>query len=129
MKNDPQIDFYKTGVFSVLKRYEFSDKEKQIIEAAILTAKQDKPKMALVEKADALLKMVASSREPIDPVEEIDYNGIAKTVAQTNMKKYKAPPSAWTAPIERHSSSFLRDASIIAVIVLTIIYVVSKIYG
>ena len=98
--------FYKgEAVHKVLKRYDFSDNEKQIIEAAILTAKQDRPKMAVIEKADALLKMVASSREPIQQEAiEIDHKGIAKTVAQTNMKKYKAPQSAWTTPITPSSS-------------------------
>ena len=76
MKNNPKIDCYRTeAVHTVLKRYDFSKHEKQIIQYAILSAKRDIPDMKAIDKADALLKMVASSREPIeekeDPIERV----------------------------------------------------------
>jgi hypothetical protein len=71
MKNNPKIDFYRTeAVHTVLKRYEFNEHEKQIIQYAILSAKHDIPDMKAIDKADALLKMVASSREPIKEIED-----------------------------------------------------------
>jgi len=109
MKNNPDIDFYRSGaVHTVLKRYDFSDDEKKIIQAAIVTAKKEDPNMALIEKSDALLKMVAASREAaaMEAEQTIDHKGIAKAVAHTNMKKYKAPQSAWTTPIEPNNSSY-----------------------
>ena len=122
--------FYKGGaVHKVLKRYDFSDNEKKIIEAAIFTAKQDIPNMALIEKADALLKMVASSREPIKQEEEIDHKGIAKAVAQTNMKKYKAPQSAWTKPIEPRSSYSLHYRILAGVLVAGVLTYAMKHHG
>ena len=119
MKNNPQIDFYCTGtVHTILKRYEFNDNEKKIIQDAILAAKRDIPNMKAIQKADALLKMVASSREPIEQEESIDHKGIAKAVAQTNMKKYKTPQSAWTAPLESNSSSYSFAYSILAGVII-----------
>jgi len=85
--------------------------------------------MALIEKSDALLKMVASSREPIQREEEIDHKGIAKTVAQTNMKKYKAPQSAWTAPIKPRSSHSLAYSILTSVIIVGILSYSIKHHG
>ena len=70
MKYNPAIDFYKTGVHSVLKRYEFSPEEKEIIQAAILTARKPQPNMKLIEKADALLKRISETRQPIASTED-----------------------------------------------------------
>jgi len=71
MKNNSKIDFYRTNaVHSVLKRYEFNENEKQIIQDAILSAKRNTPNMKTIVKADALLRMVSSSREPIKEVED-----------------------------------------------------------
>jgi len=65
MKNNPQIDFYRSGaVHTVLKRYEFSETEKKIIQSAIRTANHDQPNMKLIEEADALLNHVSSARDP-----------------------------------------------------------------
>jgi len=115
-----KVDFYKgEGVHTVLKRFEFSATEKKIIEDAILTAKRNVPNMKAIEKADALLKMVASSREPILKEVHIDEKGIAKAVAQTNMKKYKAPQSAWTKPIESNNSSSALAYRLLAGVVIS----------
>ena len=66
-----KVDFYQgNGVHTVLKRYEFNEHEKQIIQYAILSAKRDIPDMKAIDKADALLQMVASSREPIKEIED-----------------------------------------------------------
>ena len=114
-----KVDFYQgEGVHTVLKRFEFSATEKKIVEDAILTSKRNVPNMKAIEKADALLKMVASSRDPIHKEEEIDDKGIAKAVAQTNMKKYKAPQSAWTKPIESNNSSYSLQFRVIGAVIL-----------
>ena len=79
MKNNPKIDFYCTdAVHTILKRYEFNDNEKKIVHAAILTAKRDNPNMVLIEKSDALLKMITSSRPPIVIEEDIDELALKK---------------------------------------------------
>ena len=72
MKNkDPKISFYNsTAVYTVLKRYIFSDNEKQVIQAAILTAKKEKPNMQLINDADALLGTITTSQFPIDIPED-----------------------------------------------------------
>ena len=66
-----KVAFYQgEGVYSVLKRFEFSATEKELIYLAIATASKKHPDMKLIKKADALLKMVASSREPIEETED-----------------------------------------------------------
>jgi len=65
MKNNPQIDFYRSdAVHTVLKRYEFSETEKKIIQSAIRTANHDQPNMKLIEEADVILNYVSSTRDP-----------------------------------------------------------------
>lgn len=69
MRKDPKVEFYSgSAVHSVLKRYEFSDEEKKIIQAAMLTARKEKPKMALIDEADALLKTISTTRDPLPEV-------------------------------------------------------------
>ena len=71
MKNDPAIDFYRTGaVYTVLKRYEFTEDEKKVIQSAILTSKKEKVDMNLIAKADTLLSSIAKTREPLQETEE-----------------------------------------------------------
>ena len=119
MKNNPKIDFYRTNaVHTVLNRYQFNENEQKIVEEAILTSKCNIPNMKAIEKADALLKMISSSREPIHKEEDIDDKSIAKAVAQTNMKKYKAPQSAWTKPIESNKSSYSLQFRVMGAFVL-----------
>ena len=92
IKNNPQIDFYRTSaVHTILKRYEFNDNEKKIVHAAILTAKRDNPNMALIEKSDALLKMVTSSRPPIVTEEDIDELALKKGASKLKMSDYPQP--------------------------------------
>ncbi len=70
-EEEAKIAFYRgEAVYAVLKRYKFSDTEKQIIQDAILSTKRNTPNMKAITKADALLKMVSSSREPIKEVED-----------------------------------------------------------
>ncbi len=67
MKNNPEIDFYRSDtVHTVLKRYDFSEDEKKIIQSAIVTAKRDKPNIKLIHKADILLKSVTESQDPVE---------------------------------------------------------------
>ena len=83
MKNkDPQIEFYKGAVHTILERYTFTKDEKQVIQAAILTAKKDKPNMKLIKEADALLNKVTSSRP-------------AKANNEAKINKYGNDDHAW----------------------------------
>ena len=71
MKSDPSIDFYRTdAVYTVLRRYEFTKAEKEVIQSAILTSKKEKVDMKLIAKADTLLINVAKTREPLPETEE-----------------------------------------------------------
>ena len=83
MKTDPSIEFYKgDAVHSVLKRYEFSDDEKRIIQAAILTARKSKPSIKLINEADALLNKISKTRKPLPITEEADDTAITLAKAQ-----------------------------------------------
>jgi len=66
MKNNPKIDFYKSdAVYTVLKRYHFSDEEKKVIHSAIVAAKKANTDMSIIEKADVLLKHITTIRNPL----------------------------------------------------------------
>ena len=101
MMNDQEeidLNFYKNGLAeSVLKRYEFSDEEKELIHSAIRTAKMKHPRMQVIEEADALLKEVAKSREVIYN-EPIDQESAAKAMALTTapyFSKHRLPFWVW----------------------------------
>ncbi len=84
MKSNPQIDFYRTSaIHSVLKRYEFTEDEKKVIQAAIRTASTKYPNMNLIVKADALLKEITASRPPVE--EKLDEADLAKAKARIAM--------------------------------------------
>jgi len=78
--NDPKIEFYKAAVYTVLERYTFSKEEKQVITAAILTAKKEKPNMTLINKADKLLQEITTTQTPHN--NEVDKAEIAKGQAR-----------------------------------------------
>jgi len=100
MKIDPKVEFYRAGVYVVLKKYEFSEEELKIIQAAIITAKKQNPNMRLIEKADALLKMVAASREAA-PL-EIDDLEIKKSISSAKLAGYKKiETSFWKKPLDK----------------------------
>lgn len=99
MKNNPEIDFYRSdAVYTVLARYEFSENEKKIIQAAIVTANRTNPNMALIEKSDALLKMVATSRESV--AIEVDELETKKHISAAKMADYKKVETGfWKKPL------------------------------
>ncbi len=117
-----QVEFYKDGgVKTVLKKYEFNDYEKKIIDDAIFAAASGEPNMKSIEKADALLKMVASSREPIPQEEgEIDHTGIAKVVADTNMKKYGKPKHFLAEPLDKNSPVVTGVIFVVVLVIMAI---------
>ena len=75
---DAILDFYRNGgVERIIKKYSFSDEEKEILYKAQRTAKRDEPNMELIRRADNLLSIVAKVRKPIkaetiDPKEMAD---------------------------------------------------------
>ncbi len=99
-REDPKIEFYNSSaVHTVLKRYDFSESEKKIIHAAIITAKKDNPNMASIEKSDALLKMVAASREAV--AVEVDELETKKNISAAKMADYKKiETSFWKKPLD-----------------------------
>ncbi len=65
------INFYRSGeAQKILARYPFSKIEREIIVAAVVSAKKQKPDMRIIQKADALLRMVTSTQEPVSKEEE-----------------------------------------------------------
>jgi len=75
------IQFYRTdAVHTILKRYDFTNEEKRVITAAILTAKKEKPNMTLINKADKLLQEITATQTPHN--DEVDKTEIAKGQAR-----------------------------------------------
>ena len=69
------IDFYKNGgALKVLNRYEFSDKERKIINRAILSAKRSRPNLTLIKEADAMLQEAINTRAPLSNDIELNNN-------------------------------------------------------
>lgn len=116
-----KVDFYRgNAVQGVLRRYEFTEQEKRIIQRAIITARKDKPNMFLIDKADALLKECAATREP--KKEEVDPAQLSRAIARVNMAGYETKNSQNTST-EPDSLSYLRSMaqrSKVVIIVLII---------
>lgn len=82
-KQITEINFYKNGsAESVLKRYVFTQKEEKLVRDAIRTSKMDTPRMKLIYDADALLKEIAQTREPMTGIENIDNKELIKSIAK-----------------------------------------------
>ena len=65
-EDQSKVAFYQgNGVNSVLKRFVFSTIEKDIIILAIATASKKYPDMKQINKADALLRLINSTRVPV----------------------------------------------------------------
>jgi len=109
MKNNPEIAFYRTdAVHTILKRYEFNDNEKKIVHAAILTSKRDNPNMALIQKSDALLKMLTSSRPPIVAEEDIDELALKKGASKLKMADYPQPETKFLKkPVDKSTIALI----------------------
>jgi len=98
-KKDPKIAFYSGSVVhTIFERYEFTDVEKKVIYAAIITAKKEQPDMKLIDKADALLEMVSSSRKPVENVEssKIRMQNYIKAETKNSLEMTKYKPD-WSA--------------------------------
>ena len=82
------VEFYKgNGVQSVLRRYDFTPKEKQLLQSAIITARQIHPDMALLEQADVLLKLTTKTKKAKD--EDVDSDETARAIAKATLKSKK----------------------------------------
>jgi len=83
------LEFYQNGsAQSALERFNFSEKEEKLIRDAIRTASMLNPRMKLITEADALLKEVAVSREPILPTEKTEVS--AEAIAQLELLKFNS---------------------------------------
>lgn len=84
MKNNPKIDFCRSdAVHTVPARYEFSENEKKIIQAATIAAKKEHSSMSLINRAEVLLKDVANSREP-NKDEMVGIKVLSSAIGQTS---------------------------------------------
>ncbi len=96
MNSNSKIDFYKDGaVHTVLKRYSFTDDERKVIHAAIVTAKRDKPNMLVIQKADDLLKFVTKSQDPATTEDFKMDNASLLEMAKYQGKKEKKGDFPW----------------------------------
>ncbi len=116
-----KVEFYRgDAVYMVLKRYEFSDAEKKIIQSAIVTAKRENPNISLIDKSDALLKMVATSREAV--AVEVDELETKKNLSAAKMAGYKKiETSFFRKPLEG-SSMYIYGMVAWAVLAVTLNY-------
>jgi hypothetical protein len=94
-EEEHSIQFYRTeAVHTILKRYDFTNEEKQVITAAILTAKKEKPNMLLIKKADQLLQDITATQKTAHD-SKVDKTEIAKgqaraAVVDSHMKRVRA---------------------------------------
>jgi len=90
-----KINFYRgNSVHTVLQRYEFNEDEKQVINAAILTAKHDQPNMKLIQEADTLLKTITTNRDPIKN-EAIDIKATSSAIGRASTPSTKKSIPLW----------------------------------
>lgn len=95
MQSDPTIDFYRSNaVYTVLKRYEFTEDEKKVIRSAILTSKKEEVDMNLIAKADTLLSNVTKKREPLPKTEETGSTAAILAKAQVDYSLQSARKNA-----------------------------------
>jgi len=117
MKNNPKIDFYKSdAVYTVLRRYHFSDEEKKVIHSAIVTAKKTNRDMSVIEKADVLLKHITTTRNPLtDTTEEQN----AQKAARAQALYASSKGLSWAGKTERDTRLlviFLTGMALLAVL-------------
>ena len=121
-ENQQNIAFYQgTALQSVLKRFEFSEDEKELIYSAIRTSKSSKPRMALIHQADALLKEVAKTREPIIPKSKSEVS--AEALAKIELMKFSTASRQEKLDPQEKSRSFFGFRSkygILTVIIITL---------
>ncbi len=81
-----ELEFYKNGsAESVLKRFVFSEIEEKLVRDAIRTAQLANPRMKLIRDADALLKEISKSRNPIVPDSKTEVS--PETLAKIELMK------------------------------------------
>lgn len=118
-----ELEFYKNGTAeSVLKRFEFSEKEEKLVRDAIRTAQLANPRMKLIRDADELLKEVARTRKPIAPTDKTEVS--AETMLKLEVLRLSAMKRETEANFES-KIPFLggksRSTVIFAVIMLTLL--------
>lgn len=136
--NRERIEFYKRGkAKKILREFDFSTKDEMTIEAAILTAKRNKPDMELIAQADKIVEKVLpkdsqeqkeNSKTAQDVPKEED---IAKHIAQIEMMKIKQPEKFLHKKVEfiPKSSNSLVYQILIGVILFVAIMEMQKRYG
>lgn len=86
--NQAIVDFYLNGgVDKIIRKYDFSDSELDILLRAKRTARHKHPNMELIKKADNLLSIAVKVRKP-KYEEKIDQQEIAKGIlAAENLER------------------------------------------
>ena len=117
-----EVAFYINGsAESVLKRFHFTEEETQLIKDAIRTANMTHPRMALIHQADALLKEVAKTREPILPENKSEVS--SEALAKIELLKHNTIMQQEAQATKKSSRAFFgfkSKSGIVAVIVVTL---------
>lgn len=124
-----EVAFYKgSAVHDVLKRFKFSDDEKRIITAAILTARKQTPDIQAISKADELLRDVAKTREPIQPTTKtkVSPEALAKIEALSHKQKARTRKQE---EVSSRNSNFLQLNSKMNVVYIGSILLAFMIYN
>ncbi len=83
------LEFYKSGrAERVLERYDFSDDERKVVEAAVRSAQSSRPRLQIIEKADLILKTVAKTQKPKE-IESSDEGLSKETEVTLNMMQFQ----------------------------------------
>ena len=97
-----KVAFYKSGaIFIALKQYDLNSKDMDIINRAIITAKQDMPDIKLLDKADELLTKPKASKT--QSMKNIKPKNIKVVQSSGDQYKEKSP-----LVIPRNSNIFSR---------------------
>ena len=86
------LEFFRgNGVKNVLKRYNFSQQEKDLLYAAMATAKKNVPNMTTLFEATELLKKIAQERQPLEQKNNVQVHieDLPKSLKSDTVKQIK----------------------------------------
>ena len=63
----------------------------------------ENPNLVLIQESDVLLNKIAEEKRTVK-VTQVSEKDLARAVADTNMSKYKTPPSSFTTPRESNAT-------------------------
>jgi len=120
-KEEQDVQFYRgSAVHEYVKKLSMSDAEKKVVDTAIATAQTENPNLALIQESDALLNKIAEEKRTVK-VTQVSEKDLARAVADTNMSKYKTPPSSFTTPRKSNATYRWVSGLLVGAVVTAII--------